>query len=398
MRQNGNAQIIGGRAKPGSFGAPRWGTPTAGTSPRVYGVGMPAILVMVFVAAVGTLMMISALTASVAPELLVDVDSRSLYQGEPFVYRVILNRVTPPREPHLEIAAADFDVFPLGCQLAAPPTVASGNSRMANVSSDAWQYSYQLTPRRSGVLTIPSPTLKVRGGRIWGPESTLNVAHPRQQDVVRMEIQSDRAAVYPMQPFTITLLVAVKAMPEPFSDRDPVGLRSDPPQLTIPWAADDQLPKGLQPTLVGMKWLRTVLDSQGQGFGLVDFGGDSVFGQLIERCPTFLPSPEKVLLPNKWGRPTTYWQYHMPRTFVAEQSAAIYLWARGCQRRFCHGHQRLRPRGGQTDLCIGQGHRGRSGERAAERPARQLRRRHRQVPGHRQRRAPHRQRPASRWP
>ena len=133
-----------------------------------------------------------------------------------------------------------------------------------------------------------------------------------------MQIRADRNSVYPMQPFTITLSIAIKALPKPFDDRNPVGVQDSPPVLEIPWAADDRLPDGVQPTTDWRRWLGPMQNERGTGFNVNNLGNVVMTFSGLRRS-AFLPPVEKVRLPDKSGPPTTYWRFEVRRTFVGKK-------------------------------------------------------------------------------
>ena len=218
----------------------------------------------------------------------------------------------------MKALAADFQVIPMGQQSLDSRSITIINGVRSEEVHKGRQYNYRLTPKRTGTLTIPAPTVEIDGRQLRGEELTLVVRAPEEQDVVRMEIRADRNSIYPMQSFTVTLSIAVKALPKPFYDRNPVGVQSAPPLLQIPWAIDDQLPQGLQPKLDWRRWLGAMENQRGMGFNVNNLGRESVFSLLNQQRSAFMPNYEKVGLPDKSGKETTYWRFEFRRTFVAK--------------------------------------------------------------------------------
>jgi len=281
--------------------------------PRVLMGGMVAIAAFVALSQPATAW------AADEPEMIVEVDRTRLYEGESVVYRVTLNHVENPREPDLTALQADFEVASLGQRSLDSRSVMSINGRVSEVVRRGRQYNYRLTPRRAGTLTIPAPTAEADGQQLRGREVTLTVLAPEEQDIVRMEIRTDRESVYPMQPFTVTLSVAVKALPEPFSDENPMGVQTTPPALNIPWAVDEQLPSGLKPKVEWRRWLGAMENNRGAGFNVNNLSRDSVFSLFNERRMAFLPPSRRVRLPDNDGEETGYWQFEFRRAFVAKR-------------------------------------------------------------------------------
>ena len=133
-----------------------------------------------------------------------------------------------------------------------------------------------------------------------------------------MEVRADRNSVYPMQPFTVTLSIAVKALPKPFDEKNPVTVQPAPPMLQIPWAIDEEPSKGLQPKIEWRRWLGAMENQRGAGFNVNNLGRESVFSLLNQQRSAFMPKYEKVRLPDKSGKETDYWRFEFRRTFVAK--------------------------------------------------------------------------------
>ncbi len=260
------------------------------------------------------------LAAQEGPEILVELSDHRVYEGKSVLYQVTLNHVENPSPPELS-GLEDFRVESLGEQSLDSTRVTIINGQMTKVVRRGRAYRYRLTPRKTGILRIPPPVAKVDGQVLKGPEQFLEVIPAEQQDTVFLEITSDRQAVYPMQPFTVTLRVAVKPLPPPYAERSPVAvqweLRQRQPLLRIPWIGDE-LPEGLESKEDLNQWARPLLTSQRGGFRINDLGArsSSFFSLFDEPEPVrFLPKARQVVRQNKDARPAEYWEYELQRTF-----------------------------------------------------------------------------------
>ena len=253
------------------------------------------------------------------PEIIVEVDRTRLYEGESLLYRVTLNHVENPREPDMKSLEADFKVTPLGQQSLNSRSVTIINGQRSEVVRYGRQYSFRLTPLRTGVLTIPSPSVEIDGRQLRGRKVTLTVLAPDEQDVVRMKITAERDSVYPTQPFTVILSIEIKSLPTPYESKNPVGVQPTPPALKIPWAVDEQLPRGLLPKVEWRQWLGKMENSRGLGFNVNNLKHESVFSLFNERRLAFLPPSKKVRMADKSGKETDYWRFEFRRTFVAKK-------------------------------------------------------------------------------
>jgi len=258
------------------------------------------------------------LAAENQPEVLVELSKNRVYEGDSVLYRVTLNHVENPSPPQL-VGFDDFDVTPAGQRSLDSRRITIINGRRTETVRYGRAYDYQLTPRKTGQLTIPAPTANVAGQVLRGRELTLQVVGAEDQDVVLMEITSDRQAVYPTQPFTVTLSVTVKALPDAASSQEPLGVQRTPPVLTIPWASDERLPDGLEPAVEWRRWLGKLQNRRGIGFNVNNLQQDSIFSLFESRSLlAFRPEPQRVLRTDQDGNPIGYWKYEFSREFVPQ--------------------------------------------------------------------------------
>ena len=115
------------------------------------------------------------------PQLIVEIAKREIYEGESVLYRVTLNHVEVPTAPTLA-GLEDFQVTNLGEQSQNSQQVTIINGRRTEIVRRGMQYNYRLTPKQSGLFTIPAPTAKVGNDVLTGREITLRVVAPEIQD------------------------------------------------------------------------------------------------------------------------------------------------------------------------------------------------------------------------
>jgi hypothetical protein len=257
--------------------------------------------------------------AEKSPRVIAEIERNRIYEGESVLYRVTVENVENPREPTLK-GFDDFDVATLGQQSLDQQSIVIINGKRTDNIRRGRQFNFRLTPKRAGEFTLPGPEVEVEGKTIHGREVSLRVIAPQDQDTVRMEISASPAAVYPMQPFKITLTINVKALPDTLAEENPVAVQSDPPLLEIPWADDQRLPDGLSPQANVSQWLGPLQSERG-GFSINNLAVEprSIFALMEERKIGFMPQPEKVRLPDKTGKAATYWQFKFTRTFVPKR-------------------------------------------------------------------------------
>jgi hypothetical protein len=243
------------------------------------------------------------------PELLVQVGRERIYEGESVQYQVVLQNVQDPKPPKL-VGFDDFEVRSLG--ESDSRSFSMMNGQVTQVVRRA--YNFVLTPKRPGTLQIPAPVAEVDGRVLRGHPLTLEVVAPSEQDWAVLEITADRDRVYPMQPFAVRLTVAVKGLPEPFAERNPVTVLRRMPGLSIPWADDDQLPAGLEPQQPWQQWLGSLQSGRG-GFSVNEIPGRSLFSGLLE----FLPEPRRTKRKQRSGQEADYWEFDFARTFTPHE-------------------------------------------------------------------------------
>ncbi len=259
-----------------------------------------------------------------APELIVEIDRTQIYEGESFIYRVTLNHVENPQEPDLS-GFEEFEVALLGQQSLDSRQVSIINGRRSEVIRRGRQYTYRLTPRGSGDQTIPAPTAGVDGETLTGRPVEVRVVPPDDQDTVILQQTVDRTAVYPLQPFTVTLVIAVKELPEQVRERDPLTVQPQPPVLIVPWFDDNQLPDWLQPQRSWTQILEPLISRRGYGFQVNNIGSASAFSLFENRATGFHPTPQRTERMTDDGSMAGYWEYRFERTLIAERTGICQL-------------------------------------------------------------------------
>ncbi|MDR1479774.1 MAG: BatD family protein [Planctomycetaceae bacterium] len=303
-------------------------------------------------------------TLSAELSMTVEVDRAVIYKGERITYQIVIAdsaQVDDSIVPNLS-GYNDFDVRAFPRQLSNN----SGSSLQVVINGKVVRqessmqsraiFTYELAPKREGDLLIPAPVV-MSGGRRLVPVSVkvadqsgtgnidgsipVVVKSPEEQDIVKTWIETDHNKLYPFQPFNVTLVIQVKSLPSDVvsSDTSPIAVLRDPPNITIAWANDDLLPKGLRPAQVLNDWLSSVraLRSQrgfsineyatrGVGFddNFFNFGSSSGFGDIMNEMVRgqllhFARSPKKVVVRSADGAEVTYWEYRLTRKFIPHE-------------------------------------------------------------------------------
>jgi len=258
------------------------------------------------------------------PEVIVEVDRQQVYQGESLIYNVTLNHVENPSEPTLN-GFDQFRVELLGQQSLDSRQISIINGRRSEVVRRGMLFQYRLTPTTAGRIQIPAPTAVVAGDTITGRTIPIEVIAPEEQDIVLLETSVDKRSVYPLQPFTITLMVAVRQLPGQLSDRSPLSIQSrQPVNLSVPWLQDENIPDGLEAKQTWRQILEPLVSGSSRrssdGFAINNIESQSAFS-LFEgsRKTLFLPSSKRTTRPGLDGESKGYVEYTLQRTFIPQR-------------------------------------------------------------------------------
>ena len=286
-----------------------------------------------------------------AVDVALEIDRATLFEGEQILYRITLNAEEPIDAAVVPDIAAwkDFRAEYHGRQDSSGQFTSFINGRQSQRSQYAARYTYELFPLKTGRVAVPFPNLMLGGqtlkpGRVLiggrpidlsrlEPDGSLllQVEPPTQQDIVQMEITTDRREVYPLQPFEVTLTVRLKELTGSYGRDDPLTLLTQPPRLQIPWVETGMLPGGVKPKSDRESWLGGLETRQG-GFAINDLsrrdlmGASFSFGNFDPLRPVvrrFAFSSTTVRRPNADGTETDYRECTLRRTFTAERLGAL---------------------------------------------------------------------------
>ena len=281
---------------------------------------MPVVLICMCLA--------STALAAERPEIEVKAGASEIYFGESVDYVVEIRNVKNPDAPNIDSLREEFDVVARGNESRNQTSYMNFNGRITERSSLSHVFRYRLTPRRAGNLTIPALTATIDGKTISGSSLELSVVAPEEQDLVIPQIMTDRAKVYPAQPFEVTLRVLVHPLPDA-PDRDPLApLRRQLPRLDVNWVDPPAgLTAGSTAASTGgaaadekSRWLEKLLSDDGSGFTLND---------LTTRSTSLFDGPQPAVFnlfhgresrPALDGQPVNYFVYELKRRFTPEKT------------------------------------------------------------------------------
>ena len=258
------------------------------------------------------------LAVAQAPELIVEIEKREIYEGESVRYSVTVNHVENPTAPVLS-GMESFQVVNLGEQPLNSQQITIINGRRSEIIRYGMQYNFRLTPKRSGDFTIPAPTAKVGNEELTGRAVTLRVVTPEVQDSVMLTLSVDRASVYPMQPFELSLTIAVKELPGELNDKDPLSVQPTPPTLLLPCLTDDEIFDGIGVAQSWREVLEPLVSRRGNGVQINNVGAQSVFSLFDRQATGFHPTPRRITRKNGNREDVGYWEYEFRRKMIPQK-------------------------------------------------------------------------------
>lgn len=272
-------------------------------------------------AGVALLLFAAPAAAGDPAEIVVEAGAKEIFIGESVDYVVEIRNLKSPPSPDMAALHEDFDVVANGDESQNQSSTFIINGKITQQSSFGHVFRFRLTPRRTGKLVIPAPSVTIDGKTISGRALPLAVVAPEEQDLVLAEITTDRATAYPTQPFEATLRVLVRPLPDD-PDNDPLApLRRRPPHIEVNWV---DLPAGLAGDEKA-RWLEKLLAENGSGFTLNDVTMRS--GGFFEgpRAAVFNFFKGRESRKGLDGRPVNYFVYELTRRFVPEKSGTYAL-------------------------------------------------------------------------
>ncbi len=158
----------------------------------------------------------------------------SLYLGESLVLTVRVNGVDDASGAPVLDAVRDCDVRLLGSHSESQTSISVVNGRMTRQSFQGRIFSYEVTPRQAGILTIGPIVLQAGGRTLRQPGPRVTVAGVEAQDWVVIGVEAERQSVLIEEPFDVRLTLRLRGLDGAYQDSEPLDPR-EPPQLNIPY-------------------------------------------------------------------------------------------------------------------------------------------------------------------
>ncbi|MFZ4396365.1 MAG: BatD family protein [Kiritimatiellia bacterium] len=144
-----------------------------------------------------------------------------IYLGESLLLNVTVNG-TDDEQPLPDLSSLQADVQFIGSQRNSQQFISVVNGRITRSGTKARLFAFQLKPRAAGVFSTGPVKYKTDGPAITGRGPDVQVTGQEPQDRVVACVQASRASVLVDEPFTITLSVAIAALPKPNEAVEPV--------------------------------------------------------------------------------------------------------------------------------------------------------------------------------
>ncbi len=125
------------------------------------------------------------------------VDKQEVAVGESFLLQVKIEGDDSPSEPDLSGLQQDFTVQPRGGGQNNRESITIINGKMNRISEHGYVFNYALTPKRDGVLTIPSLAINAAGKTLLSQPVTIKVTKPLQTDdfILRQDLSETKCYV-----------------------------------------------------------------------------------------------------------------------------------------------------------------------------------------------------------
>ena len=249
------------------------------------------------------------------PEIRVGMSAEEIFIGETIDYQVEIRNSENPAAPDVSTLQEQFKVTANGDHSRNQSTTLIVNGRVSEETVLSHVYLYRLTPTVSGDLTIPSVKVVIDGKELASRPLSLRVLDAEVQDLVIAGIETDRQTIYPTQPFTVSVKVLIRPLPE--NDESPLlPLRRQPPQLQLNWV---DLPAGLASAGTS-EWLQPLMSQNDAGFRIneISASSGSFFGG---SRPAVFDLPQARETRNGLDdQPINYFAYELTRQFVPEKT------------------------------------------------------------------------------
>jgi hypothetical protein len=132
------------------------------------------------------------------------VQENSVYVGQPFAFQIQVSGDDQPEQPDLSGLNAFIVEYQGGSQNNSS-SITIINGKMTKNIKRGYVFSYQLTPKQTGTLTIPAIQIKANDQTLQTRPIRINVFKPEQTDDVKLRISLSKEHCYVGEPVTLTV-------------------------------------------------------------------------------------------------------------------------------------------------------------------------------------------------
>jgi hypothetical protein len=157
-----------------------------------------------------------------------------IYFGERVRLELRVNGVREIEAPDIQLP--DIDVTALGGQSFSNSSITIINGRTTRLEDFGYIANYDLRPRKAGTLRLPPVVVSYQGKTYASQPLQLWVREPAEQDLLLVDVFTDKPAYVLGERVTVTLEVSLRKLMVNGRalDIDPF-FREQPPHIRIPW-------------------------------------------------------------------------------------------------------------------------------------------------------------------
>ncbi|ODS33917.1 MAG: hypothetical protein SCARUB_00890, partial [Candidatus Scalindua rubra] len=132
------------------------------------------------------------------------VEKQSVFVGETFIFQIQVSGSENPDKPDLS-HLRDFKVQYQGGRQNSSRSITIINGRMTRNVREGYFFSYRLTPKRAGVLTIPSISVYANGRKAETAPVHIKVNKPMETDNFKLRMELSKNTCYVGEPITLAV-------------------------------------------------------------------------------------------------------------------------------------------------------------------------------------------------
>ena len=131
------------------------------------------------------------------------IEKNQVFVGESFVFQIQIEGSDSPDKPDVS-GIADFTVQELGGQQNSSQSMTIINGQVNQVVKRGYIFSYRLTPKRDGRLTIPSISVSADGKSMATQPIMIRATPPTETEDFKLRMSLSERKAYIGQPVTLT--------------------------------------------------------------------------------------------------------------------------------------------------------------------------------------------------